>query len=100
MAAAQLIDELQQLEAEIDQLLADNESTLETLPSCIETHQKKVAALFELFAGGQPDAASLAFLQHTQEKMSTWLELAIEERDETRQTLLNLAQGRKARGLY
>ncbi len=95
-----LIIDLRALAAEIDTLLNDPENPFDTLPGRIDAHNEKLTALFKQLDGADPDEKTLAFLTQTQQKIADWTQQAIEERDETRQTLLNLAQGRKARGQY
>jgi len=97
---SELMKDLRELEAEIDTLLNDAENEFDTLPDRVEAQNQKLAALFAALNGETADDETLAFLKHTQEKIADWTEQAIEERDETRQTLLNLAQGRKARSQY
>lgn len=95
-----LMEEISALEAEIDTLFADQENPLDTLPERVNSHQEKIVQLIESLNGAPPNAETLAFLQHAQQKIADWTKQAIEERTETRQTLLNLAQGRKARDQY
>lgn len=95
-----LVKDIQALEKEIDTLLADPENPFDTLPERVNAHQLKLAELIKSLNGAAPNAETLSLLQHAQSKIAQWTELAIEERDETRQTLLNLAQGRKARSNY
>lgn len=95
-----LVNEIQALEKEIDTLLADPENPFDTLPERVSTHQTLLAKLIESLDGAAPDTDTLDLLQHAQAKIAEWTKQAIEEREETRQTLLNLAQGRKARSKY
>jgi len=97
---AELTNDLRELAAEIDTLLNDAENEFDTLPDRVEAHNQKLAELFAALQGETPDNETLIFLKQTQQKITEWTEQAIEERDETRQTLLNLAQGRKARSQY
>ncbi|RUO43028.1 hypothetical protein CWE15_06400 [Aliidiomarina taiwanensis] len=96
------INDLRALQAEIDALLADSDNPLDTLPAKVDQHNDVLSRLFAHFEelNQEIDPETLTFLRATQSKIANWTTQAIEARDETRQNLLKLAQGRKARRQY
>lgn len=97
-----MLSDLRDLQAEIDALLADETNSLETLPGKVDKHNDVLAKLFDYYESESKsmEGAALEFLKATQAKIAHWTTQAIEVRDETRQNLLKLAQGRKARRQY
>jgi len=95
-----LMHDLRALQAEIDALLSDESNPFDTLPDKVDTHNQLLAKLFSCYQEEDIDEPTMNFLKATQSKISHWTEQAIEERDETRQNLLKLAKGRKARSQY
>lgn len=97
---AEHIEAIQSLQSEIEQLFADPEDTRETVAAKLETHEKRLESLFADLGGEKPDDETLSFLRNTQEKIETWTQQAMREREQTKKILLELAQGRKAKKLY